>query len=515
MKSLKKLQIKIPTILFLLFINCSLSQAQTVIYQENCGTPSASTLIQNYLGWQDTTVTYYGNGTCDVRSSSSSTGYGQASGGGNIMINDTLKWFLISGLNTSTYTDVRLYCGLRKTTAENGQNFIVETSPDSLVWTRLTMADTLPTGTGTSGWFRVQYPSVPTYPNLFIRFSNTVNVDYRLDDITLVSGEETQLETVAKPTFSPGGGTYYEPQTVTISSTTENVHIYFTLDGTTPTETSNSYLGPITINNSVTLKAIALRSGMYDSDVASASYVVLDTNALLELPFDISTNSANEHLDISQIPGFRGFHLGNSYADGSVKFEATQANKAMLIAHLDSSPDHLIFELKGKNGGSNPAAYEGIEMLVSESSDNLHWHDLATITENEIATENFVRFSDFSLQSDTRFIRWKLLSATKGNTQLNNIVITKKTESDEDSTPVSNYVCQNLRVFPNPTNDIIYLNYPEQTILAITLYSIEGRKLVQLSGHRDHISLTNMPDGIYIMEIQSSRGLLRKKIIKQ
>lgn len=337
MKSLKKLQIGIISALFVLFAQGTLLHAQTVIYQENCGIPSANTLIQNYHGWQDTTVAHYGNGTCDVRTSSASTGYGQASGGGNIMINDTLKWFLISGLNTSSYTDVRLYCGLRKTTAENGNNFVVEISTDSLVWTRLQLSDTLPTGTGTSGWFRVQYPSVPSSSSLFIRFSNLTNVDYRLDDITLVSGEETQLETVGKPTFSPGGGTYYEPQTVTISSTTEDVHIYFTLDGSTPTENSSTYLGPITINNSVTLKAIALHSGMYDSEIASATYVVLDTNALIELPFDISTNSENEHLDISQIPGFRGYHLGSSYSDGSVKFEASQASKAMLIAHLDSA----------------------------------------------------------------------------------------------------------------------------------------------------------------------------------
>lgn len=515
MKSLKKLQIEIISTLFILFAQGTLLRAQTVIYQENCGVPNASTLIQNYHGWQDTTVFYYGNGTCDVRTSSASTGYGQASGGGNIMINDTLKWFLISKLNTSSYTDVRLYCGLRKTTAENGQNFVVETSSDSLVWTRLQLADTLPTGTGTSGWFRVQYPSVPACPTLFIRFSNLANVDYRLDDITLVSGEETQLETVAKPTFSPGGGTYYEPQTVTISSTTENAHIYFTLDGSTPNETSNTYLGPITINSSVTLKAIALHSGMYDSEIASASYVVIDTNALLELPFNISTNSETEHLDICQIPGFRSYHLGSSYADGSVKFEASQASKAMLVAHLDSAPEQLIFELKGKNGGSNPAAYEGIEMIVSESSDNVNWHDLATITENEIATENFVRFSDFRLHTDTRFIRWKLVSASKGNTQLNNIVITKKTETEEDSTPVVLYANPNLHIYPNPTKDILNICHTEGPVLSVALINIEGQTITRWSRPSQCISLNNIPEGIYILEIQTSNGLTRKKIIKQ
>ena len=130
--------------------------AQHVIYEENMGTPTANTFIQDYTGWQDTTVLYIGNGTCDIRSSNASTGYGGASGGGNIMINDTVKWFQISGLNTtSSRPIVNLYCGLRKTSNENGSNFRVEFSTDSLVWVQLPMSDTLPTGSGTGGWYRV------------------------------------------------------------------------------------------------------------------------------------------------------------------------------------------------------------------------------------------------------------------------------------------------------------------------------------------------------------------------
>ena len=97
---------------------------------------------------------YVGNGTCDIRTSNASTGYGGASGGGNVMINDTVKWFQISGINTAaaTNTTVKLYCGLRKTKAENGSHLLVEFSTDSIVWTNLPMEDTLPTGTGTTGW---------------------------------------------------------------------------------------------------------------------------------------------------------------------------------------------------------------------------------------------------------------------------------------------------------------------------------------------------------------------------
>ena len=166
----------------LLAVPCLLS-AQAVLYQENFGVPSANTLIQNYSGWQDTSVLYTGDGTCDVRASSASSGYGGASGGGNVMINDTVKWFQISRLNTAADTNLSLYCGLRKTASENGSNLVVEASADSFVWTRLYLEDTLPAGTGTSGWYRVRYRQVPSCPNLHLRFSNLARVDYRLDDV--------------------------------------------------------------------------------------------------------------------------------------------------------------------------------------------------------------------------------------------------------------------------------------------------------------------------------------------
>ena len=205
----KNTPIKIGIISLILLAGLSHSEGQTILYEEDMGIPYMNTLIQYYDGWQDTTVLYVGNGTCDVRTSGASTGYGGASGGGNVLINDTVKWFQISGLNTtSPHPTVRLYCGLRKTVSENGSSFAVEFSTDSIVWVRLPMEDTLPTGTGTSGWYRVCFPNVPANSHLHLRFSSLAKVEYRLDDIRIVDGEETILETVATPVCSPSGGTY-------------------------------------------------------------------------------------------------------------------------------------------------------------------------------------------------------------------------------------------------------------------------------------------------------------------
>ncbi|MEU0792207.1 chitobiase/beta-hexosaminidase C-terminal domain-containing protein [Amycolatopsis sp. NPDC005961] len=80
--------------------------------------------------------------------------------------------------------------------------------------------------------------------------------------------------TAAAPTFSPPGGTYSSAQTVTISSATSGATIRYTVDGSTPTASSTLYSGPISVPNSRTVNAIALKSGSTTSPVSSATYTI-------------------------------------------------------------------------------------------------------------------------------------------------------------------------------------------------------------------------------------------------
>ena len=77
---------------------------------------------------------------------------------------------------------------------------------------------------------------------------------------------------VATPTFNPGGGTYSQPQQVTISCATSGASIRYTTDGTVPTASSTLYTGPITVSQTTTIKAIGIKAGMNNSNVASATY---------------------------------------------------------------------------------------------------------------------------------------------------------------------------------------------------------------------------------------------------
>ncbi|MCQ2280771.1 MAG: chitobiase/beta-hexosaminidase C-terminal domain-containing protein, partial [Bacteroidales bacterium] len=78
---------------------------------------------------------------------------------------------------------------------------------------------------------------------------------------------------VATPTFSVASGTYYYPQQVFISCADENAVIYYTVDGTTPDENANVYDAPITVSESMTIKAIAV-VGTEASNVGTAVYTL-------------------------------------------------------------------------------------------------------------------------------------------------------------------------------------------------------------------------------------------------
>ncbi|GHU58548.1 hypothetical protein FACS189444_2380 [Spirochaetia bacterium] len=85
----------------------------------------------------------------------------------------------------------------------------------------------------------------------------------------------TLLPPVATPTANPAAGAVISGTAITLSTTTTGATIYYTTDGTTLTTASAQYASPIPITAATTIKAIAIKSGMADSSVFSASYTIL------------------------------------------------------------------------------------------------------------------------------------------------------------------------------------------------------------------------------------------------
>jgi uncharacterized repeat protein (TIGR03806 family) len=78
---------------------------------------------------------------------------------------------------------------------------------------------------------------------------------------------------VAAPTISPTGGGFSNSVTVSMSDPTGGASIYYTLDGTAPTNGSILYTGPFNLTNSALIQAFATAPGAVASAVVSASFV--------------------------------------------------------------------------------------------------------------------------------------------------------------------------------------------------------------------------------------------------
>ena len=82
----------------------------------------------------------------------------------------------------------------------------------------------------------------------------------------------TPVGAAPPPIISPAGGSYTSTQTATISDSLAGAKLYYTTDGTEPTTASTLYAGPIAINASVTIRAIAVASGYKNSATSNATF---------------------------------------------------------------------------------------------------------------------------------------------------------------------------------------------------------------------------------------------------
>ena len=92
----------------------------------------------------------------------------------------------------------------------------------------------------------------------------------------VTSGSYVVLLSAAPPVFSPAPGGYLGLQVVTITSASIGATIRYTIDGSTPSETSGLfYTGPVTISSTTMLQAIAFGAGFIDSNLTSAAYTII------------------------------------------------------------------------------------------------------------------------------------------------------------------------------------------------------------------------------------------------
>ena len=113
----------------------------------------------------------------------------------------------------------------------------------------------------------VDYPGLEEYT-----WGTKMNEPFSYDNY---AGAEVDPNFVHEPVFSHPGGTFVLSVDVTITTNTADADIYYTLDGSDATPGATLYTGPITITETTTLKAVAVKEGNV-SHQTSATFTIVD-----------------------------------------------------------------------------------------------------------------------------------------------------------------------------------------------------------------------------------------------
>ncbi|CAM3776350.1 hypothetical protein GCM10009865_50550 [Aeromicrobium ponti] len=88
---------------------------------------------------------------------------------------------------------------------------------------------------------------------------------------------------VSEVTATPEAGGVESGTEVSLSTSTSDAAIYYTLDGSEPTSESTLFTNPIVINDSTTIKAFAVKEGLDNSAVSTFEYSILQEKTIAEV----------------------------------------------------------------------------------------------------------------------------------------------------------------------------------------------------------------------------------------
>ena len=225
----------------------------------------------------------------------------------------------------------------------------------------------------------------------------------------------------ATPTISLATGTYTSAQSVTITCGTAGATIYYTTDGTDPTTSSAEYTTAITIDESCTLKAIAVADGYAPSAVASAEYTMqIPTLAVSPTTATEFTYNEGEGPSATQTFTLSGEYLTAAItvsvpAEGSfeISSDGTTFSNSLSLGDDDT------FDVRMK-AGLSAGDYDGTVTISSTGAENVTIDLTGTVAGANVTWD--LTTSDYSSASTTE-VSWTSSQATmtlaKGSSSTN------------------------------------------------------------------------------------------------
>ena len=174
-------------------------------------------------------------------------------------------------------------------------------------------------------------------------------------DSNVYSGVFTTTHPLATPTATPAAGTFvYSAQNIALSGESGST-IYYTTNGDIPSISSSVYSTPITvpIDTTMTIKAIAVKSGFGNSSVYSGTFTITHTLATPIASPAAGTYTSEQTITLSTEEGSTTYYTTN----GTDPTISSSVYSESIIVPVDSTITLKAFSVKSGFGDS--AVYSG------------------------------------------------------------------------------------------------------------------------------------------------------------
>lgn len=189
--------------------------------------------------------------------------------------------------------------------------------------------------------------------------------------IAINGGDESEVVSATysvkatTPSFSVDEGIYNTTQSVSLGCTTDGATIYYTIDGSEPTSSSTVYSTAIDVNATTTIKAIAIKAGLTESEVASAVY----TLKVLAPTFSIPEGDYDEVQNVELLCATEGAKIYYSFSgtpsssstlySGAIKISDIKTVRAIAIKDGWTNSDMSTAEYRVVIPASLPFSFDG------------------------------------------------------------------------------------------------------------------------------------------------------------
>ena len=277
----------------------------------------------------------------------------------------------------------------------------------------------------------------------------------------VITYEEAAATQVATPEIS-GTDNFYPETTVSISCGTDGATIYYTTDGSNPasSSTKSTYSAPFTLDATKTVKAIAVKSGLDNSEVASKTFTKLEPLSTMQAIFSAATST-----ETNQVITFSSDWVVTGISTNGKNAYLTDGTNGMILFNNSATDQSPVGGLAVGNTLSGTVTrslklYGGAAELVGFTAEgltkgtgtipNVNVLDASAIGNlSGVNTGSLVKISGKCLNESSKYYI-KYGSGDNDRMQVYNGIY-----AFGDLTPNANYECTGVYVQYNATKEIL------------------------------------------------------------